>query len=167
MTRISWLVKSITVNVHRTARDGAKRLGPRGRGLLPSCAMGWSSFVGFMRRHRRRIQLALIAAFVVAITLIWGGSYPREVTVALRVAESTSVTEAQIDFTQDDEPVRSITRRFPAGAPSPIRETVSLSPGDYDVSVLLTRRDGGIERRTARLTSPAEGVVHLRVSEGS
>lgn len=127
----------------------------------------WSRVRDFVRTHRRRFQLALIAVFVVALVVELGGSYPREVTLSVPLGEDhADVREARIAYSQDRESVREITRRFPSGAPSDVRDTVELSPGHYDVSVVLLDRDGTTRTLSGRVTAPTEGVVRLRAEGG-
>jgi hypothetical protein len=48
-----------------------------------------------------------------------------------------------------------------------VRHTLDLSPGDYDVTVRLTERDGEARELVGRLTAPADGVVRLALRGAS
>ena len=117
----------------------------------------------FVRAHRRRLQLLAIAAFVVAVGVELGGAYPREVHVALPIGAHEGITEARIEYEQHGEAMRTI--RIPVRS-GELRDTVELSPGDYDVTVSLFQSDGGMRQLSGRLTAPADGVVRLSL-EGS
>lgn len=126
-------------------------------------ATGWKArFKELFQKYRLRLAMASIAVFVVAVVIEIGGAVPREVLVAVPIgAGHEDVTEAQIEYSQEDEPVRDVTLRWPNGAPADVRDAVDLSPGDYDVRVLLIGRDGSTRRLHGRLRAPAEGVVRL------
>ncbi|HJL14368.1 MAG TPA: hypothetical protein RMH99_01860 [Sandaracinaceae bacterium LLY-WYZ-13_1] len=122
----------------------------------------WSRLWAWRRTHGRRVALVALALFVAAVAVEVGGAYPRAVHVSLPMgANHADVTEARIDVRQGGETVTSVTRHFAGGAPRAVRETVELSPGEYDVAVRLTERGGDVRRLSARLTAPSDGVVRL------
>jgi len=116
----------------------------------------------FIEKNRRQLAKATLFVFLTLVAIEIGNAYPREtqVSVPLGVGHA-EVTEARIDYTQEDESVHSVTLRWPGGAPSQVRHTLDLSPGEYDVSVRLVERDGEARELVGRLTAPADGVVRL------
>ncbi len=120
-------------------------------------------FRQWFERNRKRLSLLALALFLVAVGLEVGGALPREVQVALRFPDPARVVEARIEYLQEDERVREVTLRWPDGAPALVRDAVDLSPGDYDVSVLLLDAAGERRALRGRLTAPADGVVRVRL----
>jgi hypothetical protein len=55
--------------------------------------------------------------------------------------------------------------RWPSGAPSAVRHDLELLPGDYEVTVRLSERDGTQRSLVGHLTAPADGVVRLALSD--
>lgn len=123
----------------------------------------WTRTRAFVRKHRRRLQLLAIAVFVVAVGTELGGAYPREVHVALPIGAHEGVAEARIEYRQGGEAMRTV--RIPVRS-GELRDTVELSPGDYDVTVSLIEDDGDMRQLSGRLTAPSDGVVRLAL-EGS
>lgn len=121
---------------------------------------------GFVKKHRRRLQLLAIAVFVAAVGIELGSAYPREVHVALPIGPHEGVAEARIEYLQDGESIKSV--RIPVRS-GELRDTIELSPGDYDVTVSLYEDDGGVRQMSGHLTAPADGVVRLALNgpEGS
>lgn len=122
---------------------------------------GWGRLAQLYERNRRRLQLGALAVFLVAVALEIGGAYPREVRVSLRFPEAPAVREAQIEYRQEEELVRQVRLRFPDGAPRDVRDVVELSPGDYDVAVVLSDDTGASRSLSGTLTAPADGVVRV------
>lgn len=119
------------------------------------------------QKHRRRLATLVLALFVAVVAVQVGSAIPRETQVDVPLGTAhADVTEARIEYWQEDELVRSITRRFSHGAPVSVRDTLDLSPGSYDVSVTLMERGGTERALTGRLTAPSDGVVRLAL-EGS
>lgn len=123
----------------------------------------WTRTRAFVRKHRRRLQLLAIAVFVVAVGTELGGAYPREVHVALPIGPHEGVSEARIEYRQGGEAMHTV--RIPVRS-GELRDTVELSPGDYDVTVSLFEEDGDMRQLSGRLTAPSDGVVRLAL-EGS
>ena len=119
----------------------------------------------WFERNRKRLATLALGIFLVAVAIEVGGAIPRDVEVGLRFPDHTRVVEARVEYLQEEESVREVTLRFREGAPSLVRDTVSLSPGDYDVSVLLLDSAGTSRRLRGRLTAPADGVVRVRLRE--
>ena len=117
----------------------------------------------FVKTHRRRLQLLAIAAFVVAVGVEFGGAYPREVHVALPIGAHEGVAEARIEYLQDGASIKTVRVPVRSGE---LRDTVELSPGEYDVTVSLYADDGGVRQLSGHLTAPADGVVRVAL-EGS
>lgn len=117
--------------------------------------------------HRRRLATLVLGLFLAAVAVEIGGAIPRETRVSVPMgAAHAQITEARIEYWQDDAQVRSVTFRWPEGAPRDVRHTLELVPGDYEVSVQLVDREGRHRHLTGRLTAPADGVVRLAL-EGS
>ncbi len=117
---------------------------------------------GMFQKHRRRLATLVLGIFLAAVAVQIGGAVPREVRVDVPLgAQHAHVTETRIDYWQDDEPVRSVTRRWPHGAPASIRDTLDLSPGDYDVTVTLLAGSGQRRALSGHLSAPGEGVIRL------
>ena len=122
----------------------------------------WSRLRDFVLTHRRRFATLSVIVFLAAVALEIGGAVPRSVEVSVPLgATHREVTEAQIEYLQDGESVRSVTRRFPREAPREMRDTVELSPGEYEVAVRLVDRAGETRALSGRLTAPSDGVVRL------
>ncbi len=118
------------------------------------------------QKHRRRIATLLLGLCLAAIVVEIGGVIPRETRVSVPMGAShAQVTEVRIDYLQEEEPVHSVTLRWPSGAPRAVRHTLDLSPGEYDVSVQLFERDGSRRHLMGHLTAPADGVVRLALEE--
>ncbi len=121
-----------------------------------------SRLAALFQKHRRRLSTLVLGIFVAAVIVQIGSAIPRAVQVDVPLgAGHAEVTEARIDYWQDDEPVRSITRRWPNGAPASVRDTLDLSPGEYDVSVTLVDRSGDRRALSGHLKAPGDGVIHL------
>lgn len=116
-------------------------------------------------RNRKRLARLALGIFLLAVAIEVGGAMPRDVEVGLRFPDHARVVEARIEYTQEEESVREVTLRFREGAPALVRDTVELSPGDYDVSVVLLDAAGAARRLRGRLTAPADGVVRVRLRE--
>lgn len=118
------------------------------------------------QKHRRRLATLVLGLFLAAVAVEIGGAIPRETRISVPMGAShAEITEARIDYWQDDAQVRSVTLRWPQGAPRDVRHTLDLAPGDYEVSVQLVDREGRHRRLTGRLTAPADGVVRLALQE--
>jgi hypothetical protein len=117
-------------------------------------------------RHRKRLATLVLVLFLAAVGLEITSAIPRETRVDIPLGASHArVSEARIDYFDGDEPVHSVTLRWPYGAPESVRHTVDLSPGEYEVTVVLVERAGERRELTGRLTAPAEGVVRLALEE--
>ena len=128
----------------------------------------WSRLRELFLAHRRRLATGALILFLAAVALEIGGAYPRSVEVSVPLGRAhANVAEAQIEYLQDGERVRAVTRRFREQAPREVRDRVELSPGDYDVSVLLIDHDGRAQALSGRLRAPADGVVRIALSEGT
>ena len=119
----------------------------------------------FFQRHRRRMATLVLGIFIIAVVIEIGGALPRDVDVSYSFPAHEEVTEARLEYSSGGELVREVTLRWPVGAPRRVRDTIELSPGDYDVSVLLLERDGGMRQLRGVLTAPADGVVQVRLRE--
>jgi hypothetical protein len=118
--------------------------------------------LALFQKHRRRLATLTVFVFLALVAVEVGDVYPRETRVSVPLGpDHAQITEARIDYSQEDESVRSVTLRWPEGAPSSVRHTLDLSPGQYDVSVRLVERDGDRQDLVGRLTAPADGVVQL------
>lgn len=104
--------------------------------------------------------MVALAIFLAAIGVEVGSVYPREVHVAVPLSRPEEVTEVRIEYQQDGQTVKTIRMPVERGTRE-LRDTVDLSPGDYDVSVMLFERSGRTRELDGRLTAPADGVVRL------
>jgi len=121
--------------------------------------------VDFYGKHRRRLATLTVGVFLVAVAVTIGGAIPREVDLDYRFPDHASVVEATIEYSQESETVREVTLRWPEGAPGLVRDTLDLSPGDYDVDVWLVDREGEGRHLRGAVTAPADGVVRVRLRE--
>lgn len=118
------------------------------------------------QRHRKRLATLALVLFLALVALEISSAIPRQMRVSLPMGvDHTLVTEARIDYFEGDEAVHSVTLRWPHGAPASVRHDLELSPGEYQVSVLLVQRDGRERHLSGRLSAPAEGVVRLALEE--
>lgn len=118
------------------------------------------------QQHRKRLATLVLVLFLALVAITITDAIPRETRVDVPLGqEHARVTEARVDYVQDDEAVHSVTLRWPHGAPASFRHTLDLSPGDYEVSVVLIERDGRQRHLTGRLRAPADGVVRLALEE--
>jgi len=125
----------------------------------------WGRALDFYDRYRKRLATLTIGVFVVAVAIEIGGAIPREVDVDYRFPAHASVVEATIEYSQESETVREVRLRWPDGAPRLVRDTLDLSPGDYDVDVWLVDREGDGRHLRGSVTAPADGVVRVRLRE--
>jgi len=125
----------------------------------------WWRVYDVFQKYRRRLAFLVLVVFLSAVALEIGSAVPREVRLSYTFPDHGHVTEAQIIYGQESESVREVRLRWPDGAPREVRDTMDLSPGDYDVSVLLTDDEGGSRRLRSRVSVPAEGVVRVRLGE--
>jgi hypothetical protein len=124
----------------------------------------WTRVRDFVRTHRRRLSMVALAIFLAAVGVEIGGVYPREVHVAVPLeGRAAEVTEARIEYSQDGEAVKTV--RMSVEGDAELRDTIELSPGDYDVTVMLFARDGSSRELSGRLTAPADGVVRLALED--
>jgi hypothetical protein len=125
----------------------------------------WGRVVAFVRAHRRRLSMVALALFLAAVGVEIGGVYPREVRVAVPLGgRADEVTEARIRYSQEGEAVKTV--RVPVrGDTRELRDTVELSPGEYEVTVMLLEDDGELRELSGRLTAPADGVVRLALED--
>ena len=120
--------------------------------------------LALFQKHRRRLATLSLLVFLAVVAVTIADVVPRQTRVSLPLGpDHAQITEARIDYSQDDQSVRSLTLRWPAGAPASVRHTLDLSPGDYDVSVRLLGRDGARQELVGRLTAPADGEVRLNL----
>ena len=126
----------------------------------------WARARSYVLTHRRRFAGLSLVVFLAAVLLEVGGAVPRDVEVALPMgAHHALIREARIEYTIEGESVRTVTHRFERGAPREMRDSLSLSPGDYEVSVLLIDREGAARESAGRFTAPSEGVVRLALED--
>lgn len=125
----------------------------------------WWRLYDLFQKHRRRLALGALVVFLCAVALEIGSAVPREVRLSYTFPDHGQVTEASIEYSQENEPVREVRLRWPDGAPREIRDTMDLSPGDYDISVLLADREGDTRRLRGRVSVPADGVVRVMLRE--
>lgn len=117
------------------------------------------------QKHRRRLAFVAFVVFLGAVALELGGAAPREVRVSYTFPDHGNAREARIEYSREAEPIREVRLRWPDGAPREVRDTMNLSPGDYDISVLLTYREGPERHLSGLLTAPADGVVRVMLRE--
>ncbi len=91
--------------------------------------------------RRRLIGLAVVAAALAALTLLFRPPVEHEVVVRLGGA-APSVREVDLHFLRDGATERDLTLSFDAGAPPEVRRAVKLRRGRYDVAVRVVFRDG-------------------------
>ena len=143
-------------------------IGGGGGPLALSWRRMFETLKALFQKHRKRLAFVALIVFLVAVAIEVGGAIPREVEVDFPMGEGhAQVTEARIEYWQEDEMVRTVQRHFPQGAPRSVRDSVELSPGDYEVSVLLVRRGGDSEELRGRLSAPSDGVVRIALGGGS
>lgn len=118
-----------------------------------------------VQKHRRRLAFAALVVFLCAVALEIGSAVPREVRLSYTFPDHGQVTEARIEYSQESESVREVRLRWPDGAPREISDRMEVSPGDYDVSVILIDRAGDTRRLRGRISTPADGVVQVRLHE--
>jgi hypothetical protein len=124
--------------------------------------------LALFQKHRRRLATLSLFVFLALVAVEIGNVVPRETRVSVPLgAGHADVTEARIEYSQDDRSVRSVRFRWPNGAPESVRHTLELSPGEYDVDVVLLERDGDRRELKGRLRTPAEGDVRLVLRESS
>ena len=116
-------------------------------------------------RHRRRLAFGAFVIFLGAVALELGGAVPREVRVSYTFPDHGGAREARIEYSREAEPIREVRLRWPDGAPREVGDAMDLSPGDYDVSVLLTYDEGPERLLHGHLTAPADGVVRVMLRE--
>ena len=119
----------------------------------------------WFERNRRRLAKLALVVFLVAVAVEIGTALPRDVEVGLRFPDHAAVVEARIEYLEEDETVREVTLRWPGGAPPLVRDTVELSPGEYEVAVVLLDATGHARELRGRLHAPADGVVQVRLRE--
>lgn len=118
--------------------------------------------LALFQKHRRRLATLSLLVFLAMVAVEIGGALPRETRVSVPLgARHAQVTEARIDYTQDNAAVHSVTLRWPEGAPESVRHTLDLTPGEYEVAVVLLEREGERRALRGRLEAPADGVVRL------
>ncbi|MBX3269270.1 MAG: hypothetical protein KF729_03360 [Sandaracinaceae bacterium] len=122
-------------------------------------------FRAWFERNRRRLAKIALVVFLVAVAVEIGSALPRDVEVGLRFPDHGAVVEARIEYLEEDETVREVTLRWSDGAPALVRDTVELSPGEYDVAVVLLDAAGRARELRGRLHAPADGVVQVRLHE--
>jgi len=123
----------------------------------------WTRAYALFQKHRLRASKFVLAIFVIAVVMEIGSAVPRDVRIDYRFPDHSEVVEARLEYEYEGEQVREVTLRWPEGAPRSVRDTVELSPGDYDVSVLLVGEDGMMRELHGELTAPADGVVRVRL----
>lgn len=119
--------------------------------------------VAFLRKHRRRFATLALGIFIVAVIMEIGGALPRDVELAYRFPSPEDVVEARLAYSLDAETIREVTLRYPEGAPRIVRDSLELSPGDYDVEVQLRDGDGDTTLLHGRVNAPSDGVVRVRL----
>lgn len=120
----------------------------------------------FVRKHRTRLSQAALAVFLVAAGLELSSALPRSIEVSVPLgAAHAQVVEARVEYLHEGELVHSVTRRFSSEAPREVRNSLELSPGEYDVSVLLVDRGGQTRSLHGSLSAPADGVVRLALED--
>lgn len=120
----------------------------------------------FVKKHRTRLSQAALAVFLVAVGLELSSALPRSVEVSVPLgARHAEVTEARIEYHYEGQMVHSVTRHFSSSAPREVRNSLELSPGEYDVSVWLVDREGETQTLHGSLSAPADGVVRLALED--
>jgi hypothetical protein len=121
----------------------------------------------FFEKYRRRLATLVLFVFLAIVAIEVVGVVPRDMRIAVPIgAGHENITEARIDYWHEQENVHSVTMHWDDGAPRILRHDLSLTPGEYEVSVRLRESDGDERRLTGHVVSPADGVVQLSL-EGS
>lgn len=123
----------------------------------------WTRVKVFIGQHRRKLG-ALVAAVGLAVV---GAQLVRQLPTDTHIRydlgpDHATVKEVRVAFSTGNETtVRSLSRRFPDGAPQVFDDTVSLPRGRYRVHALIIR-DGGQVRGILRgIELPADGEVRI------
>jgi hypothetical protein len=122
-----------------------------------------SRALAFAAQHRRR----LVGAAVMIGMLVVGAQLARQLPTDTHIRydlgpDHAEVKEVRVAFLHGDETtVRSITRRFPNGAPETFDDTVALTRGTYRVHALVMSKDGDINGILRGIRLPVEGTVNI------
>ncbi|MBZ0117611.1 MAG: hypothetical protein K8H88_11475 [Sandaracinaceae bacterium] len=117
--------------------------------------------------HRRRLATLSLFIFLAAVASRIASALPDETRVALPLSDPATLLEARVSYWYEGRALHEVQLRYPPGqAPSTLRHTLDLSPGDYDVNVELVREGGGHQSLRGHLTAPSDGEirVHLEAS---
>ena len=119
----------------------------------------------FARQHRKR--LASLAALV---GLVFIGSQllrqlPTDTHIRYELGpDHATYREVRIAFSRGDETtVRSLSRRFPEGAPASFDDTVALGRGRYLVHAMLIDEAGQPTGILRGIELPTEGVLRIEL----
>jgi hypothetical protein len=114
-------------------------------------------------QHRRKIAIvvAVVGFAVVGAQIL--RQLPTDTHIRYDLGpDHATVKEVRVAFMHGSEvTVRSLSRRFPNGAPETFDDTVSLTRGAYRVHALLIREDGQIEGIMRGIDLPSETVVNI------
>ncbi|MFK7989824.1 MAG: hypothetical protein AB8I08_27645 [Sandaracinaceae bacterium] len=120
----------------------------------------------FVKKHRTRLSQAALAVFLVAVGLELTSALPRSIEVSVPLGtRHAQITEARIEYRYEGQMVHSVTRHFSSAAPREVRNSLELSPGEYDVSVWLVDSEGQTRALRGSLSAPSDGVVRLALED--
>jgi hypothetical protein len=126
-----------------------------------------TALTALFHKHRRRLATLVLVVFLAIVAIQISGAIPREMRLAFPLGPMHSeVTEAHIAYLSGEEQVQSVTLRWPDGAPALVRQTLDLTPGEYEVSITLVERDGSARHLSGRVSAPSDGVVQVALHDG-
>jgi hypothetical protein len=111
---------------------------------------------------RHRLARALLVAGLLGLALVTWRAAPRDTSIEYALGGShRELVELRVAYLLDGEELSGARFDFPGGAPARVAHRPTLPPGELEVRIEATSRDGRNHRSTRRLTTPAEGAVTL------
>lgn len=115
----------------------------------------------FVAQHRKRLAALAAVAGLVVVGAQLLRQLPTDTHIRYNLGEDhASVREVRVAFLHGDETtVRSLSRRFPNGAPESFDDTVSLTRGRYQVNGMVIDAEGVPQAFLRSIDVPSEGAI--------
>jgi hypothetical protein len=122
------------------------------------------------RVNRARVSRVLLVVGLVALFFHLAPHFPRDTQLDLRLGERHAdvvALELALAVAGTDELLRTVSLRYPAGAPRAVQHATRLPTGEIELRAQLSLRDGRILELERSFRTPEEGLPTLTAPASS